>query len=195
MDSATEAGVGTLALGGLAETASAGLWWVTVDEIAALYLDRVHRFAVMVCPAGADPDDLTQQAMLRAVEQAAHRRLRRETAEAWLWRVVVNSARDHGRSLRRSQLVVERLSRATDRPPSVASAESLALERIRDEELIAAVRRLPPRYRLLIALRYGGGLTPTEITRCTGSSRMAVAKALKRSLDRLRGDLVPDGEG
>ena len=180
----------TLELGGLAGASRGHEETVTPDEIVALYLPRVHRFAAMVCPAGADPEDLAQHAMLRAVEQVARQRLHPQTAEAWLWRVVVNAARDHGRVLRRSRLIFQRLvDRGSDLPEG-ASAEGLVLDRLRDEDLIAAVRRLPFRYRRLIALRYGADLSTIEISRCLGSSRMSVAKALRRALDRLRADLT-----
>jgi RNA polymerase sigma factor (sigma-70 family) len=183
----SQATAGALEIGGLA---GAPPTWVTAEEIASLYLPRVHRFAVMLCPPGADPEDLVQQAMLRAIEQADHRLLRRETAEAWLWRVVVNTARDHGRWVRRSRLMLQRLVAGWDRGLAGASPERLALERIRDADLVAAVHRLPSNHRHLIALRYGADLTPTQIAQCTGTSRMAVTKALRRALDHLRADLA-----
>lgn len=42
---------------------------LTVEALAVTYLSRVHRFAVMVCPPGADPEDLAQQALLKALER------------------------------------------------------------------------------------------------------------------------------
>lgn len=184
----------TLELSGLAGAPRAEERGVTADEIAALYLPQVHRWAAMVCPPGADPEDLVQHAMLRAMEQVSHRVLRPETAEAWLWRVVTNAARDQGRFVRRSRMVLQRLVDHGDRSAASTSAEGLALDRLRDEDLIAAVRRLAPRYRRLIALRYGADLSPTEISQCVGGSRMAVAKALRRALDHLRADLAAQEE-
>jgi RNA polymerase sigma factor (sigma-70 family) len=70
------------------------------------------------------------------------------------------------------------------------SPETLALDQMRDRDLIEAVRRLPRRHRSLIALRYGAGLSAAEIAECMGTTRMAAAKALRRALDRLRADLT-----
>lgn len=164
----------------------------TAEELAAAYLPRVHRFAVMVSPAGTDPDDVAQQAMLRAIERLPAFDPRRGTLDAWLWRIVVNLARDAGRAARRRDLVVERLRIAARAAPG--SPEALTLDRLRDAELLAAVRRLPRRYRTLVALRYGADLSAAEIAAALGTTRMTVAKALRRALDRLRADLTePEG--
>jgi RNA polymerase sigma factor (sigma-70 family) len=146
----------------------------------------VRRFAVMVSPPGADPDDVAQQAMLRAIERLPGFDPRRGSLDAWLWRIVVNLARDAGRVARRRELVVERLRRGQ---PAAASPEAVALGHLRDAELVAAVRRLPRRYRTLVALRYGADLSAAEIAAALGTTRMTVAKALRRALDRLRADL------
>ena len=70
----------------------------------------------------------------------------RGTAEAWLWRIVVNLAHDAGRLAGRTELLLERLASRAG-PLAEVSAETAALDRIRDQDLIAAVRRLPRRYR------------------------------------------------
>lgn len=162
---------------------------LTVEELVAAYLPRVRHFAVLVSPWGTDPDDLAQQAMLRALERPERLEPGRGTFDAWLWRVVVNLARDAGRLSRRTELLVDRLAFHRDDWSTGASPETLALDRIRDQELIDAVRRLPRRHRSLIALRYGAGLSAAEIAQCLGATRMTVAKALRRALDRLRADL------
>lgn len=160
------------------------------EVVAARYLMRVYRFAVMISPRGADAEDLAQIAILKAVEHADGFDARRGTLDAWLWRIVVNVARDAGRAARRAEFLVERLADVRDgSAPAAASPETLALDRLRDRELIQAVRALPRRYRTLIALRYGAGLSTSEIAELLGTTRMAVAKATRRALDKLRTDL------
>jgi RNA polymerase sigma-70 factor (ECF subfamily) len=161
----------------------------TPEAFAAQYLGRVHRFAVMVSPRGADPDDLTQEAMVRALASLGRFDPARGSMDVWLWRIVVNLARDAGRMSGRTELLVERLvAQAGTRTPE-SSAESAALERLQNRELVEAVRRLPRRYRSLIALRYGAGLPPAQIASTLGTTPMAVIKATRRALDRLRQDL------
>lgn len=161
----------------------------TAEELAAAYLPRVHRYAVMVSPA-ADAEDLAQQAMIRAIERLPGFDPRRGSLDAWLWRIVVNLGRDAGRVARRRDLLVERLRSRPQVPSAEPSPEAVALDRIRDAELLAAVHRLAPRQRSLIALRYGAGLGAADIAVALGTTRMAVAKALRRALDRLRADLA-----
>ncbi|MGH2867923.1 MAG: RNA polymerase sigma factor [Solirubrobacteraceae bacterium] len=167
---------------------------LTTASLTATYLARVHRFAVMVSPRGTDPEDLAQQAMLKAIEHAGHFDARRGGLDAWLWRIVVNVARDAGRAARRREFLLERVvGRIREASPAV-STEQIALERLRDAELIDAVRRLPPRYRTVIALRYGGGLTSQDAAELMDTTRVAVAKTTRRALDMLRSDLTSEND-
>jgi RNA polymerase sigma-70 factor (ECF subfamily) len=161
---------------------------LTAELLLGRYSTRVHRFAVMVSPRGAEPDDLAQQALLRALEAINSFDPRRGTLDAWLWQIVVNVGRDAGRVVRRRELLVERLAR--DHSRVGASPEAVALDQLRDRELVAAIRDLPRRYRSLIALRYGVGLSADEAAAVLGTTRMAVAKATRRALDTLRARLV-----
>ena len=113
----------------------------------------------------------------------------RGTEEAWLWRIVVNLARDAGRASGRGGILLERLTGLGDRAGSAASAEAVALDRLRDRDLVEAIRRLPRRHRTVIALRYGAGLRSSEVAELLGTTRMAVVQATRRALGRLRKDL------
>jgi RNA polymerase sigma factor (sigma-70 family) len=108
--------------------------------------------------------------------------------DAWLWRIVVNLSRDAGRVASRMALRLERLA-AQGGPVSEVSAEALAIRRMDDRDLLAAVRRLPRRHRSVIALRFGAGLTFPEIGEALGVSRLAAVQVMRRALDRLRRDL------
>jgi RNA polymerase sigma-70 factor, ECF subfamily len=59
------------------------------------------------------------------------------------------------------------------------------------DELRSAVRRLDPRDRELIALRFGGDLTAPQIAEALGMRTNAVEVALHRALRRLRVELEP----
>lgn len=162
---------------------------ITPAEFAARYAECVYRFAVMVAPPGHDPQDLTQDALIKALRHLPRFDPTRGTIEAWLWRIVVNVARDAGRVSTRIENMVERLALGQRALSPHASTESLALRHLDDQELLAAVRRLPKRYRSIIALRFGAGLTFPEIADALGTTRMAVVQATRRALDRLRSQL------
>lgn len=162
---------------------------LTPEAVATLYLPLVHRFAVMVSPRSRDPEDLAQDALLRVLERLDQFDPRRGPFEAWLWRVVLNTARDAGRAARRREFLLERLAGHRATSDTAHGVEDAALQAIRDRDLLAAVQRLPRRYRTLIALRYGAGLTSSEAASVLGITRMSAAKASRRALDRLREDL------
>jgi len=103
---------------------------------------------------------------------------------------VTSRARDAGRVARRGEILRERLRTwGRGEREGDLSPETLALDKVADEQLIAAVRRLARPHRSVIALRFGAQLTSPEIARLLGTSRMAVVKTTRRALDRLRHDM------
>lgn len=161
----------------------------TAEAIVTIYFPLVHRFAVMVSPASSDAEDLAQDAMLLVLERLDQFDPLRGRMEPWLWGIVVNSARDAGRASRRRDFLIDRLIRERHADLRTRGVDEAALEAIRDRELLEAVRRLPRRYRTLVGLRYGAGMTSVETAAVLGITRMAVAKATRRALDRLRQDV------
>ena len=160
------------------------------DAFCAAHLDRVLRFAILVSPRGTNPEDVAQDAMVSALAQLDRYDAARGTVDAWLWRIVVSRARDAGRAARRTEVLLARLMVLGHRVPTTsASAEAVVLDRLRDQDLVVAVRRLPRHYRTVVALRYGADLTFPEIAALLGTTRMSVVKTVDRALHRLRKDL------
>jgi RNA polymerase sigma-70 factor (ECF subfamily) len=63
----------------------------------------------------------------------------------------------------------------------------------RDPELAAALRRLPPRRRLIVFLRYFGDLSYAEISVACGVSQGTVAASLAQARAELRRELTLEG--
>jgi RNA polymerase sigma factor (sigma-70 family) len=156
---------------------------ITAEEFAQTYSERVHRFAAMVSHGDQDSADLAQEALFRAIRALPKFDPAKGKLEAWLWRIVVNCARDAGRASRRRLSLLERIH--GDRPVQ-PNAEVQALQNLADEELLRAVRTLPPRPRTVVALRYGAGLSYAEIATQMGTSERAAIMANRRALMRLR---------
>jgi RNA polymerase sigma factor (sigma-70 family) len=70
------------------------------------------------------------------------------------------------------------------------SPEDIAIQRERIEVLADGLRRLRERDRMVIELRYIGGLRNPEIAQVIGTSDGNVAKIVHRSLRALRAELV-----
>ncbi len=122
--------------------------------------------------------DAVQEAFTRALRK--RRSLRDEQAlETWVWRIALRTAFEHGRSQRRVDVGLQDVG------------EVALVEPERDPALAEALRRLPPRRRLIVFLRYFADLTYAEIAELCGVADGTVAAAiaqaraeLKRTLDR-----------
>jgi len=91
---------------------------------------------------------------------------------------VLNGSRS---ALRRSR----RVPRAVAAPAAAASAEDTVLAGERQRETVAALRRLPPRQREAVVLRYFADLPEQETAEAMGVSRGTVKSTTSRALAAL----------
>ena len=138
---------------------------------------RMHRAAYLVCHDAAAAEDIAQEAFLSAV-RALDRFDRGRPFAPWLARIVVNRAIDwtRSRTLRREDLGDEPVA-VGETPPEV------------DDELLAALRRLPADQRAVVVLRHLLGYTPREIGRMLDLPTGTVNSRMRRGLDQLEGEL------
>ncbi|MGK2966494.1 MAG: sigma-70 family RNA polymerase sigma factor [Tepidiformaceae bacterium] len=159
------------------------------EELCDRYAERVYRFSAMVSRGDVEADDLAQDALERAIRRVDTFDPGRGTIESWLWRIVVSVAADHGRLARRRHLLREKLTRLRDIPDGPLELPGA----VDPAELLAAIRRLRPRDRELVALRYGAGLDYAEVGAALGMTGPAAGVAGRRALARLRDDLLGNG--
>ncbi len=157
---------------------------VTAERFCEQYAPAVCRFAAMAARSPSEADDIAQEALLKAVRGLSSFDARRGSIEAWLWRIVANVAYDHQRAERRRFALWIRLSEFRDSPAE--SAESLAIDRIDNSRLLAAVREMGPRERTLLALRFGADLDLRAVGLALGMSEATAGKAVLRALEKLR---------
>jgi RNA polymerase sigma-70 factor (ECF subfamily) len=116
-----------------------------LEEIERVYRSRLpelRRVAAAVCGSRDAAADLVQDAFVRAVRRRASFR-GEGSFEAWLWRIVVNTARNYLRSEREhAELPADLGRRENGSVPEGAS------------RVAAAVAALPERQRLALFLRY-----------------------------------------
>ena len=143
-------------------------------EIEAIYRARLADFRRVATAIVGDPEqgaDAVQEAFGSALRK--RKSFRGEgSLEAWLWRLVVNQARDERRSARRA--------RAAAPPSTNGSAPS------EDARLAAAITALPERQRLAVFLRYYADLDYASIAAALGIKGGTVAAALNSAHDTLR---------
>jgi RNA polymerase sigma-70 factor (ECF subfamily) len=153
----------------------------SAEEIERVYRKRYVPFLRATAALLGDEQrahDAVQEGFARALTR--RKQFRGGSLEAWIWRIVVRHALD----LRRRTL-----GQLEDELP-VELVESE-----RDPELAAAIRRLPPRRRLIVFLRYFGDLSYEAIGELCGISEGTVGAALAQAHTQLRRELELEGAG
>ncbi len=150
-------------------------------EIEALYRARFRAFVLTVTAILGDGEvarDVVQDGFALALR--ARKSFRGSgSIEAWLWRIVINAARD-----RRRQLGRDRRSSEFDDSPSWDPEPGDGLRRL----LLA----LPERQRLTIFLRYYADLSYDQIADLLGVKAGTVAATLNAAHNSLRGSLIEE---
>jgi RNA polymerase sigma factor (sigma-70 family) len=115
-----------------------------------------------------------------ALHQNRHRLREPDAALGYLRATAVNNARS---VLRKRQTVRRHLRLA--RQENAEPADSEVLLAAAHQQVLAAVRQLPPRQREVLALRYWANLSEAEIAQALSISRGAVKSNASRGMDKL----------
>jgi RNA polymerase sigma-70 factor (ECF subfamily) len=154
---------------------------ISPEDFCQRYAAQVSRFAAFVAQP-SEAEDIAQDALIKALRNLERFDAKRGSMDAWLWRIVVNTARDAQRRAWTRAALPERLRDDT----ASISAEDVALERVIAAELLGTVRRLPARDRELIALRFGADLDTAAVGAAVGLSAESARRAIGRALERVR---------
>lgn len=155
--------------------------------LVARYRELAFRVAWVAAPGG-EAEDAVQEAFVKA--WFALPRFRPGAPfKPWLCRIVANEARNRGRSARRRDALA--LREASREPRAeVDSPEAGAIARQDAELLVAAMNRLKPDDRLVIAYRWLFELSEAEMADALGVPTGTVKSRLSRAMGRLR-DALP----
>ena len=170
--------------GETAQIAAAQLDPAAFDGLYRRYLPRVYRYLRAHTPTTEDAADLTQQVFLRALDALPAYRPIGAPFAAWLFRIAHHVAIDAARR-RRPILDVSALPEALH-PADEHGPEADVLRREALAWLAELVAQLDPARRELLALRFAGGLSATEIAAVVGKHPEAVKKQLTRILHALK---------
>jgi RNA polymerase sigma factor (sigma-70 family) len=114
--------------------------------------------------------DAVQEGFARAIRSRS--RFRGGSLAAWVWRIAVNVAHEQ---------------RRREKTASFNGTVDVApLEPERDPAVAEAIRRLPPRRRLIVFLRYFADFSYAEIAEALGVSEGTVAATLSEARTALR---------
>jgi len=141
------------------------------------------RVATLITADPATAQDVVQSVFERAFRDW-DRISRLENPGAYVRRMVTNEAISSRRRGRRIVL--------TDEPPEPAPHPDVATRIGDSDQLIAALRRLPPKLRAAIALRYYLDLPDAQVADAMGCRETTVRGYVLRGLRRLRIELDDD---
>ncbi|HKN63110.1 MAG TPA: sigma-70 family RNA polymerase sigma factor [Gaiellaceae bacterium] len=146
-----------------------------VEELEALYRQRLPEFTRAAAAIAGDDEsgcDVVQDAFAKALRK--RRRFRGQgSLEAWVWRIVVNAARDSRRRKRRDTIA-----------PTPVDA--------RADELGLPLELLTDRQREVLFLRYYADLDYTTIAAALEISPGTVGATLSAARETLRGALMKE---
>lgn len=148
-------------------------WKVIVRLCAA----KAYRIAFTIVEERTAAEDVVQDAMLTAFRKSNSVR-ELDSFEAWLYRIVVNRARDIARQ-RRWHASVESSIHTSPSPP--ATTEVIERERVRQ-----SIGALSSDERLVIVLYYWEGYSTPEISKLIGRPVGTVRRLLSQSYAKLR---------
>ncbi|MGZ4108823.1 MAG: SigE family RNA polymerase sigma factor [Actinomycetota bacterium] len=148
-------------------------------ELYARHVPSATGFAYLLTGDHAEAEDLVHEAFIRTVGRFHHIRVP-DAFGGYLRRTIVNLHTSRLRRLRLQRRYLERQG------PSPSAEESDVAER---QDLWTAIRRLPPRQRAVIVLRYYEDLSERAIAETLRCSPAAVKSLSARAMATLRSDL------
>jgi RNA polymerase sigma-70 factor (ECF subfamily) len=151
------------------------------SELYERTFPRVYAYVASLLRDRSAAEDVTAQAFERAYRKRRSYRAGRGSMDAWVFGIARNAALDELRK-RKRRAVLEADPEDTGSPAPEDQVE-LALRR---ETVRAALRSLDGQERDLIALKFAGGLSNTEIARVLGMSESNVGTRLHRTITKLR---------
>ena len=150
------------------------------EQLVHRFQRRIYGFAYRYVRDPDEAEDLVQEVFLRLYRKLGRFDPRRPF-EPWLWRVAANVCANY-------------LDKHRPRPealegdPDLGTASPPAL--LEETRLGAALTRLPPAYRLLLALHYQADMPLAEIAETLGATEATVKSRLYRARTQLQHALL-----
>jgi RNA polymerase sigma factor (sigma-70 family) len=141
---------------------------------------RVYSYVAYVLGDGPDAEDVTSEAIERAIRYRQSFDPAKGSPETWLISIARRCIA--GRA-------IQPRTTGDDGLEEIASKQDIEADAVNRVTMRDAVARLPERDRDIVALRYGSDLTAREIGEVLEMTTNAVEVALHRLLAKLRDDL------
>jgi RNA polymerase sigma-70 factor (ECF subfamily) len=171
-------------MGRKAEPAEAESVWATFEAEALPHADRLFRLALWLERDRAQAEDIVRETMMQAL-QSFHRYRPGTNCRAWLTTILQHVRRNRRRGRGRSRIVED----PDDRIGQSAAFQPPVPQHLTDEEILAALSRIPAPFQEVILLCDVEELTYKEIAEALAIPIGTVMSRLHRGRALLRADL------
>lgn len=155
-------------------------------QIYELYVDTVYRYVYVRVGAHALAEDLTSETFVRALRRLDSFSWQGRDIAAWFVTIARNLVVDHVKSGRfRLEVTTAELLDHDRGTAAEEGTEALALLRLREEQLLDAVRQLRPDQQECVVLRFFQGLSLAEAAQVLGRTDGAVKQLQLRAVRAL----------
>ncbi|MFW5686346.1 MAG: RNA polymerase sigma factor [Spirochaetota bacterium] len=146
--------------------------------------DMVRRTIYVITQDLETSEDLAQETFVKAFRKL-HQFNARSRPQTWLYRIAVNTARNHLRRVRPKNVPLDAVAHTLH-----SDDRWCAVQRLEREHDAAEIRRtvatLPSELRTVVALYYVDGFGVSEVAEITGVPLGTVKSRLSRARDHLR---------
>lgn len=155
---------------------------IAFDALYRACADDVHAYAWSLLRDRAAAEEVTGVAFERAYRRRHRFDPEKGSERAWLFGIVRNAALDELRRRRRTAALVVDI----EDPAATSAVEGSAEQAERRAAVRAALARLEPRDRELVALKFHAGLSNSEIAAVLGISESNAGTKVHRAVTKLR---------
>jgi RNA polymerase sigma-70 factor (ECF subfamily) len=159
--------------------------WTTFEAEALPHVDRLFRLAMWFERSRSEAEDVVQDTMIQALK-SFHRFQPGTNCRAWLVTILQHVVSNRRRTRQRSVVVDDPDDRIAHTIPFVPPVP----QNLTDEDILAALQRLPQRFQEVIVLSDVEGLTYKEIAEAIRIPLGTVMSRLHRGRASLRSQLV-----
>ncbi|MGG1674812.1 sigma-70 family RNA polymerase sigma factor [Neobacillus sp. NRS-1170] len=158
-----------------------------IDEIMNRYGQEVLKLVFSYVNNRAIAEDLTQDIFVKCY-QGLHTYSGKAKLRTWLWRIAINHSKDFLKSWYNKNVVIT-LEEPINNTTQKESVEQTVIQKEEDDQLIAAIMKLPIKYREAIYLYYYEELPIKEIAHLTEVGDNTVKTRLRRAKELLKAQL------
>ncbi len=149
-------------------------------NLYTIYVEQIYRYVFYQVKDKMTAEDITEEVFIKAWRAIDSCKGRGETFSSWLYRIAHNYTIDVLRSRQK------RLARETEVTADISYSKQEAEVRLKRQELLEAVARLPQNQKQVIILKFIEGLDNQEIGQVMNKNQGAIRVLQMRALATLR---------